>query len=103
MRSLKLFITVFFLQFSLFAQAKNTSQDKLALALDKVIKKALSNEKIVGTVIIVMKDGKVLYKKAAGYADRESKRLMKMENPFRLASNSKLIRSEEHTSELQSH
>ncbi|MDY7227159.1 serine hydrolase domain-containing protein [Hyalangium rubrum] len=63
----------------------------LAARLDGVIDQAIAEKRIVGTVILVAKDGKVVYRRAAGLADREAGRPMKENEVFRLASVSKPI------------
>jgi CubicO group peptidase (beta-lactamase class C family) len=59
--------------------------------LDKAIDDALEEQRIVGTVVIVAKDGKVIYRRAAGLADREHKVAAQPDTLFRLASMSKTI------------
>lgn len=59
--------------------------------LDQVVTRAVKEERIVGTVVLVAQDGKVVYKKAAGYADREAKRPVTLQTRFRLASLSKPV------------
>ncbi|WP_224245980.1 serine hydrolase domain-containing protein [Hyalangium gracile] len=59
--------------------------------LDRVIDQALAEKRIVGAVVLVMQDGKLVYHRAAGFADRESQRPMKEDTVFRLASMSKPI------------
>jgi CubicO group peptidase (beta-lactamase class C family) len=61
----------------------------LATRLDRVIDQAIADQRIVGTVVWVAQDGKPIYHRAAGYADREAKRPMKEDAIFRLASMSK--------------
>lgn len=41
---------------------------------------------IVGAVTTVLRDGRLVYRRAAGHADRESGRAMTVDMPFRLAS-----------------
>lgn len=60
-----------------------------AAQLDAVIDQALAEKRIVGTVVLVAKDGEVIYRRAAGFADREAKRPMREDAVFRLASMSK--------------
>jgi CubicO group peptidase (beta-lactamase class C family) len=68
------------------------SEDRaLAVRLDSVIDQALAEKRIVGTVVLVAKDGKVVYRRAAGLADREAGRPMRENEVFRLASVSKPI------------
>ncbi len=57
--------------------------------IDAVIEEAISVGKIVGTVVIVAKDGETVYSRAAGYADREMGKPAETGTIFRLASVSK--------------
>jgi CubicO group peptidase (beta-lactamase class C family) len=59
--------------------------------IDAVIDRAMAEKRIVGTVVLVSQDGKVVYQRAAGLADRESKRPMQVDAVFRLSSVSKPI------------
>jgi CubicO group peptidase (beta-lactamase class C family) len=54
--------------------------------LDRVIDEAIGGNRIVGTVIIVARNGEVVYRRAAGLADREAGRAMQEDAIFRLAS-----------------
>jgi CubicO group peptidase (beta-lactamase class C family) len=66
-----------------------TLQQRLNIAVDR----ALTQKRIVGAVVIVMREGKVIYHRAAGYLDREAKMPMSEDAIFRLASSSKAITS----------
>ena len=70
--------------------------------LDSTIDKALAAKKIVGTVVIVSRDGKIIYRRAAGLADRENNVAVKPDTIFRLASMSKTIVSAAALSMVQS-
>lgn len=59
--------------------------------LDAAIDRALKENRIVGTVVLVAKNGKLVYHRAAGYADREAQKPMREDALFRLASMSKPI------------
>ncbi|MGO4713049.1 serine hydrolase domain-containing protein [Bradyrhizobium sp. 2TAF24] len=59
--------------------------------LDDAIDKAIVDQRLVGAVVLVMHDGKFVYRRAAGYADRESKTKMQEDTIFRLSSVSKPI------------
>jgi CubicO group peptidase (beta-lactamase class C family) len=61
--------------------------------LDSTVDRALAQGRIVGAVVIVMRDGKVIYHRAAGFLDREAKTSMSEDAIFRLASSSKAITS----------
>lgn len=54
---------------------------------------AVDSGKIAGAVVLVMKDGKVAYQRAFGYADREAKKPMRVDALFRIASQTKAITS----------
>ena len=62
-----------------------------AKALDTVIHDAVDSGRIVGTTVIAAKDGEIVYHRAAGFADRESRRRMEENEIFRLASMTKPI------------
>lgn len=59
--------------------------------LDAAIDSALAERRIVGTVVIVAHAGEILYRRAAGHADREAGTAMREEAIFRLASVTKPI------------
>lgn len=78
------------------AKAKTTDSSqttKLATALDQAVGNAIKEKRIVGAAILVAKDGKVLYRKAHGLADREKKISMREDSLFRLASMTKTFTS----------
>ena len=62
----------------------------LAARVDPVIDKALAAQQ-VGVVVLIARDGKVVYARAAGLADREAKQPMREDTQFRLASMTKPI------------
>ena len=68
-----------------------TKADERRLRLDRVIDRALAEHRIVGSVVLVMQDGDIVYRRAAGHADREADRPMREDAMFRLASLSKPI------------
>ena len=55
---------------------------RLSVAIDN----ALAERRIVGAVVFVARDGEIVYRRAAGYADRESGAAMREDAIFRLAS-----------------
>jgi CubicO group peptidase (beta-lactamase class C family) len=61
--------------------------------LSTTIDRSLAGGRIVGAVVIVMRDGKVIYHRAAGYRDREARIPISEDAIFRLASSSKAITS----------
>jgi len=65
--------------------------DGLRARLDTAIDSAITSNRIVGAVVVVLQDGKVVYQRAAGLADREAGMPMRGNTIFRLASVSKPI------------
>jgi len=65
------------------------ASDSLKENLDKIIDKAIADKTIVGTVLVVKRDGKTIYKRAAGLADKENSLAVKENEMFRLASMTK--------------
>jgi CubicO group peptidase (beta-lactamase class C family) len=59
--------------------------------LDTVIDQAIGEERIVGTVVLVAEDGQVVYRRAAGFADREEGVRVREDTVFRFASLTKPI------------
>lgn len=59
--------------------------------LDRAIDSALEEKRIVGSVVVVAKDNKVMYSRAAGFADREAQISVKLDSIFRLASLTKPV------------
>ena len=67
----------------------STSNQSLAERVQMVSRQALAEQRIVGSVVLVARQGKVIYAEASGYADRELQRPMRRETQFRLSSVSK--------------
>ncbi|AUX40991.1 serine hydrolase [Sorangium cellulosum] len=65
--------------------------DALQRRLDVVVDAATAEGRIVGTVVVVARDGNVVYRRAAGFADREARKPMREDTVFRLASMTKPI------------
>lgn len=63
----------------------------VAARLDAAIDAALAGRRIVGAVVLVARDGELLYRRAAGLADREAGMPMREDTIFRLASITKPI------------
>lgn len=58
----------------------------LSPRIDVVIDGALAERRIVGTVVLVAQDGRLVYRRAAGLADREAGRSMREDSLFLYAS-----------------
>src|SRR5205085_11509758 len=54
--------------------------------IDSAIDRALAENRVVGAVALVAQDGEIVYRRAAGLADRESGTPMREHAVFRLAS-----------------
>lgn len=63
----------------------------LAAAVDAAITSALTEKRLVGTVVLVARDGEIVHRRAAGLADRENGLAMHEDTIFRLASITKPI------------
>ncbi|MBX5173497.1 beta-lactamase family protein [Rhizobium sp. NZLR1b] len=68
------------------APKSHSLQNSLASAIDVAIEDALVEGRIAGCVVLVAEDGKLVYERAGGHADRETGRQMQIETPFRFAS-----------------
>ncbi|WP_343715833.1 serine hydrolase domain-containing protein [Inquilinus sp.] len=58
----------------------------LARGIDAAIDRALAEKRIVGTVVLAAQDGRLLYRRAAGLADREAGRPAREDTVFLYAS-----------------
>lgn len=66
-------------------------QAPMARRLDRIMERAITEKRLVGAVLAVSHNGRPLYFKASGLADRETGRPMTTDTLFRLASMSKPI------------
>ena len=58
----------------------------LAARIDKVVDSAVAEQRLVGAVVLVARNGKIVYRRAAGLADREAGRPMREDAIFRFSS-----------------
>lgn len=65
--------------------------NSLSSRIDAAVQSALNDKRIVGAVIIVMKEGDIAHRRAYGLADRETSAAMKTDAIFRLSSVTKPI------------
>ena len=63
----------------------------LGQRVDAAIDKALAEQQLVGVAVLIARDGKVVYSRVAGFADREAKLPVREDTQFRLASMTKPI------------
>jgi len=94
MRTISLLFTVL-LSVSIAAQAPPRLMFDPARApmIDRALQKYVDSERVAGIVALVMQDGKVVYDKAFGWADKEDGRRMQTDTIFRIASQTKAITS----------
>ncbi len=59
--------------------------------IDTVVEQALRDKRLVGVVVLVAQDGKLVYQRAKGMSNREAGTPMQLDTLFRLASVSKPI------------
>nr|WP_313553336.1 serine hydrolase domain-containing protein [Raoultella terrigena] len=64
---------------------------QLSARVQAAVQRALDERRLVGAVVLVARDGALIHRQAAGWADRESGRTMAADAVFRLASVSKPI------------
>jgi len=70
----------------------NISEERLA-RIDKMIQQGIDSGWIAGAVGFIARDSKIVYDKSFGVSDLETKRLMKRDDIFRIASQTKAITS----------
>jgi CubicO group peptidase (beta-lactamase class C family) len=68
-----------------------TDPDAAARAIDALLDRVLAARRLVGAVVLILRDGQPVYSRAVGLADREASRPMAMDTIFRLASMTKPI------------
>jgi len=68
------------------------STERLA-RIDTMLQSYVDRGLLSGAVALVLRDGRPIYQKAVGWADKESKRQMRMDTLFRIASQTKAITS----------
>jgi CubicO group peptidase (beta-lactamase class C family) len=65
--------------------------DKLEKNVDSALRSAIDQQRVVGAVVVVLRDGATVYRRAVGLADREARVPMQPDTIFRLASITKPI------------
>src|SRR5258705_13704454 len=64
--------------------------DRLA-RIDRALQQYVDDNRIAGAVALVLQDGKPVYERAVGWADKEAGRRMTTDTIFRIASQTKTI------------
>jgi len=74
------------------ATTSGVSAERLA-RIDAMLQSYVDRGLLPGVVALVLRDGRAVYQKAIGWADKEAKRPMQMDTLFRIASQTKAITS----------
>ncbi len=74
------------------APLKGISQDRIN-RIDQMLTEAIDANQVPGLVAMIVKDGKIVYHSAKGFADLPSQRKMEKDHIFRIASQTKAITS----------
>src|SRR5947209_3567146 len=74
------------------AAAPGLSADRAA-RIDRLLNRYVEENQIPGAVALVLRDGKPVYERAVGWADKEAGRKMKPDTLFRIASQTKAFTS----------
>jgi CubicO group peptidase (beta-lactamase class C family) len=61
--------------------------------IDRFLQQAVDSNRIAGAVALVLRDGRVVYERAVGWADKDAGRRMAADAIFRIASQSKALTS----------
>ena len=72
--------------------AHGFSTERLA-RVDALLDRYVNDGRVAGVVALVLRDGKPVYERAVGWADKEAGRKMTMDTEFRIASQSKALTS----------
>ncbi len=89
-----LFVTAAVAQATATARPARGAFDPARLArIDRALQERVDNGMIAGAVGLVMRDGRIVYERAIGWADKEAGRRMTTDAIFRIASQTKAITS----------
>ena len=69
-----------------------TATDRIA-RIDRLLKDYVDTSQVAGVVALVLRDGKIFYERAVGWADKENDRRMQIDTIFRIASQTKAVTS----------
>ncbi len=71
---------------------RETATDRI-VRIDRLLKDYVDTSQVAGVVALVLRDGKVFYERAVGWADKENDRRMQIDTIFRIASQTKAVTS----------
>ena len=74
------------------ATSSGLAADRVAV-IDRGLQRFVDDNRVAGIVALVMQDGKTVYEKAFGWADKEAGRRMTTDTMFRIASQTKALTS----------
>jgi CubicO group peptidase (beta-lactamase class C family) len=77
---------------SLQTRSSGLAADRISV-IDKGLQRYVDDNRIAGVVALVLQDGKPVYEKAFGWADKEAGRKMTTDTIFRIASQTKALTS----------
>ena len=87
-------VTALTASWSVSAQSSRGGFDAARLGrLDRVLNEYVDEGRVAGVVGLVLRDGKVIYERAVGWADKENNRRMQIDTIFRIASQTKSVTS----------
>lgn len=75
------------------ARADNGFSAERLQCVDVYLQQQVDSNRVAGVVGLVLRDGKVVYERAVGWADKESGRRMTTDAMFRIASQTKALPS----------
>ncbi|MBV8255292.1 MAG: beta-lactamase family protein [Chitinophaga sp.] len=75
------------------AQVNPDAVINMATKIDQFVARKMSSGEITGTTILVLKDGQPIYNKSFGYADVATRKPMRNDNIYRIASFTKAVTS----------
>ena len=73
--------------------AENGMSPERLVRIDQFINDLVTKKQIPGAVVFIARNGKVIYHKAYGYSDAEKQAMLKKDDIFRIASQTKAITS----------
>ena len=91
------FVLLLFPLFVTAAELRNTSPERVGMSaerlerLDAALSSYVENDQIAGQVVIVLRDGRVVFSDANGWRDKEAGVAMTEDTIFRIASQTKAI------------
>jgi len=91
LNKITLSISMLFVSMNVIGQ--NEFDNQKLKQIDRVIKNHIDKEHIPGGAALIIKDGKLIYENAFGYANVEEKKTLRTDHIFRIASQSKALTS----------